>query len=177
MIGGRAGSVPSDDARSGRHLLIAESALTDTERLLRTYGRGQHEGIVYWGGLESTGVSAVLCAFAPDASTGRGFFRTEAEANARLVDELGRRSLTLVAQVHSHPGTWIDHSNGDDLGALVRFEGFWSVVVPSYAVAGMRPLAANGVHLFAGGQFMRLTDEAVGARVQVVPTSVDLRRQ
>lgn len=176
MIGSRRAPIPTDGMRTGPRLVIAEAVLAETERLLRTFGHGQHEGVVYWGGLEGSGVSAAVCAFAPSATTNYGSFRTDAEANGRLIEDLGRRSLRLVAQVHSHPGAWVDHSDGDDLGALVRFAGFWSLVVPSFAVAGMRPLTRCGVHVFADGQFRRLTEIAIEARVQVAPASVDLRR-
>lgn len=176
MMGGRKRPVPLDDGESGPCLWIPEAALLETERLLRTYGGAEdHEGIVYWGGVESPRGSVVVSAVGPEASTTWGSFRTDFEANTDLVNVLAQLELTLVGQVHSHPGEWVDHSDGDDSGAIVRFAGFWSLVVPHFASEGMRPVSTVGVHLFADGVFRRLTPRALSTRVRVLPTAVDLR--
>lgn len=178
MRGGRARPVPIDDRQVAPSLWIPEPLLLETERLLRSYGGEEdHEGIVYWGGIENPAGAVALTAVSPTASTTWGSFRTEAEANADLVVALAGLDLTLVAQVHSHPGDWVDHSDGDDTGALVRFAGFWSLVVPDFANAGMRPLYKIGVHLFGDGAFRRLGNQALKARVHVLPAAVDLRSE
>jgi len=178
MRGGHARPVPVDERRVGPGLWIAEGVLFETERLLRSYGGADdHEGIVYWGGIESPGGAIALTALSPTATTTWGSFRTEAEANADLVVSLAQLKLALVAQVHSHPGDWVDHSDGDDVGALVRFLGFWSLVVPNFARAGMQPLHRVGVHRFEDGVFQRLAIEAVAARVRVLPAALDLRKE
>jgi proteasome lid subunit RPN8/RPN11 len=171
--------VPINDQRRGQSLLLPESVVAATERLLRTYGADgdEHEGIVYLGGVEADDASVALIAFAPEAETTWGSFRTGSDANNRLVGALMERGLRLVGQVHSHPGGWTDHSDGDDAGALVRFEGYWSLVVPRYGREGMRLLTECGVHLFTAGAFARLTAAAVAARVRVLPAASDLRTE
>ena len=42
-------------------------------------------------------------------------------------------------------------------GALVKFAGYWSLVVPHFCGEGLRPLTRCGVHLFYQGRFARLT--------------------
>lgn len=175
-LDGRCMAVPVDSALKGAQLWVPDLVATSTERLLTSYGGGDdHEGIVFWGGLETPQGSVALIAFAPSAVTTYGSFRTDCRANVELMSGLAEHGLTLVAQVHSHPGDWVDHSDGDDTGALVRFDGFWSVVVPEYAHSGMQPLHRCGVHLFGGGRFLRLSTAAVMARVHVLPPEVDLR--
>lgn len=176
--GDRVAPIPMDDEQGGAVLHLPEPVVAETERLLRTYGGGEpHEGIVYLGGVEVGGQAVVLSALSPAAETTWGSFRTDLAANTEVVQALDRLRLVLVGQVHSHPGTWVDHSDGDDEGALVRFEGYWSLVVPVFAREGLCPLERCGVHRFQRGRFERLTVAALNARVQVVPPSVDLRRQ
>lgn len=174
--GGRTSPVPVDSEPTGPLLYLSVAAILETERLLRTYGGGDdHEGIVYLGGLEMMGGAIALTALSPRARTTRGSFTTDTDANTDVVIALGQLGLSLVGQVHSHPGAWVDHSDGDDDGALVRFEGYWSLVVPLFARDGMRPIERCGVHIFRSGCFRRLTASAVGARVRLVPSAVDLR--
>lgn len=178
MTCGRLLPILIDGRLGGPRLWIPEPVLSETERLLRSYGGTEdHEGIVYWGGVETPGGAVALTALSPTAATTWGSFQTEASANADVVLTLARHELSLVAQVHSHPGDWVGHSDGDDAGALVRFQGFWSLVVPQYARAGMLPLQSVGIHLFEDGAFRRLGWEAVAARVRVLPAMVDLRKE
>lgn len=177
-LGGRLCPVPVDSAVSGPQLFISDCVVAELDRLLPSYGDGDdHEGILYLGGLELPGVGAIVAvALAPEAKTSRGSFATDLMANTAVVTALGDLGLVLVGQIHSHPGEWVDHSDGDDDGALVRFEGYWSIVVPSFAARGVRPLSQCGVHVFTRGTFRRLTVEAVNKRVRVLPAALDLRR-
>jgi hypothetical protein len=170
---------PIDDALAGCSLTIPASVIGETERLLRTYGtEGEaHEGVVYLAGREHGGESVALCALSPVAVTSPGSFQTHSDANARVVQILGDLSLTLIGQVHSHPGLWVGHSVGDDEGALVRFAGYWSLIVPFFARDGMLPIDRCGVHLYQRGHFSQLSTSAVHHRIRVVPTSVDLRAE
>lgn len=175
--GGRECSIAIDDRANGRALVLTEPVVAAIEQQLPTYGgAADHEGVVYLGGLETHESSIALVAISPVAASTWGSFRTDLTANADVVNALSELGLVLVGQVHSHPGDWVDHSDGDDDGALVRFEGYWSLVVPSFAREGMRPLSKCGIHLFTNRAFRRLSAAAVRARVNIVPTCVDLRR-
>lgn len=175
--GGRLTPIPMDTSVTGRRLGLPETLVFEIDRLLRSYGAGElHEGVVYLAGVESPEQSVALLAMAPAATTTRGSFRTDLAANAAVVSTLAAQGLTLIGQAHSHPGEWVDHSAGDDEGALVRFQGYWSLVVPVFARRGILPLTQSGIHIYDQGRFARLTDAAVSARVRVIPQAVDLRR-
>ena len=162
---------------TGRRLLFPHEIVPKIAKLLRSYGGSEaHEGVVYVGGIETSEQSVALLAIAPVASTTRGSFRTYATANAAVVSTLAAQGLTVIGQVHSHPGDWVDHSDGDDEGAFVRFEGYWSLVVPTFARQGLLPFTRCGIHLYNQGHFARLTDAAVAARVRVIRPVIDLRR-
>jgi proteasome lid subunit RPN8/RPN11 len=88
---------------------------------------------------------------------------------------LAEASVELIGQVHSHPGRFIDHSDGDDDRAFMPYEGFISLVVPDHARSGMIPLSTCGVHIFEHGRFRRLSDAEVISSFHVVDAFVDLR--
>jgi hypothetical protein len=177
MYGGRLRPIPADTSVVGRRLLFAHAIVPGIAKILRSYGGDEaHEGVVYLGGVETVDQSVALLAIAPIATTSQGSFRTDLSANTAVVSTLATCGLTLIGQVHSHPGDWVDHSDGDDRGALVKFEGYWSVVVPTFAQQALLPLTGCGIHLYSHGRFARLTEAAVGARVRVIPQSIDLRR-
>jgi len=114
---------------------IAADVLDRTAAILRDSGdeRYSHEGVVYWAGRRVGSESFITTCIAPAAETTRGSFATRSSTNARVVMYLANAGLELIGQVHSHPGSFVDHSEGDDDRALMPYEGFYSVVVPEYA--------------------------------------------
>ena len=175
--GGRLTPIPLDRSVIGRRLLLPETLVREVDKLLRSYGDGEpHEGVVYLAGVETPEQSVALLAIAPTASTTWGSFRTDLNANAAVVSTLATHGLSLIGQVHSHPGEWVDHSESDDEGTLVRFQGYWSLVVPVFARRGILPLTQTGIHIYDQGRFARLADAAVSARVRMIPKAADLRR-
>lgn len=156
---------------------IVRELLDCTVRLLRQSGHDEaHEGVVYWAGRRAGSESFVTTCLAPPARTTPGSFETSSQTNARAIMYLATVGLELVGQVHSHPGTFVGHSLGDDERALMPYEGFLSVVVPSYARRGMLPLTTCGVHVFQDGVFRRLSDAEVAAHFHVLDQVADLRR-
>ena len=178
MPGGRSAPIPIDDDVGGAILLLSSSALSAAEILLRSF-RGEeeeeHEGILWLVGAEWPDKTLVLAVVAPAAFTTPGSFTTHANSNARLVEFLASQRLQLVGQIHSHPGRWVDHSEGDDAGALVRYEGYWSIVVPEYCSRGCSELSHLGIHRYSNRAFRRLTVRACEARVRVILPAFDHR--
>lgn len=158
-------------------VLITAGLIEATGRLLRQArtGRRRHEGIVYWAGLGVQQESIVTTCIAPRATTTPGSFRVSFEANATVVSALCQLELVLLAQIHSHPGSFVDHSCGDDLGAFMPFEGFLSIIVPDFCRRDPWPLTTCGVHQFAAGAFRRLTNPQIERTFRVLPSICDLR--
>lgn len=154
-------------------LLVPQAVLGETERLISS-GR-DHEQVVYWAGIETQGVSAVLTCIAPDAVTTYGSFDTTAASNAVVINWIAEQGLVHLAQLHCHPDHRVGHSRGDDRGALMPFEDFLSIVVPHYGHEGIGNFAACGVHRYEDGRFVRLPQPAVAGTLCVVPGSVDFR--
>jgi proteasome lid subunit RPN8/RPN11 len=66
-----------------------------------------------------------------------------------------RAGVYLVGQIHSHPGTWVDLSETDQLYGI-RMPGYLSVVAPHFARRPNIALAECGVHVFDRGAWRRL---------------------
>lgn len=93
--------------------------------------RRRHEGVAFLLG-RTDGVCAVgLTAVRPKATTGPGHFHVSSGEMARVIAYAMDLDLQIVAQVHTHP---VDafHSDGDEDGANIRYDGFISIVLPHY---------------------------------------------
>jgi hypothetical protein len=101
-----------------------------------------------------------------------GSFNVDAAANADVAIAACEHDLTLIAQVHSHPGKFVSHSYGDDEGAPFTFNGLFSIVVPNYGRDGMLPLDRCGIHFYRGS-FRQLTHQQVVSTFHLVPHVLD----
>lgn len=156
---------------------ICAGVLENTREVLVASGgpSEKHEGVAYWAGKRAGDNSIVTTCIAPEASTTDGSFQTSSRTNAQIIMCLAQEGLELLAQVHSHPGSWVDHSRGDDKMALMPYEGFFSIVVPNYGYDGMWPLTQCGIHRFTSNRFRRLSKDEVEKAFRVTPGVLDLR--
>ena len=138
---------------------------------------GSHEGVAYWAGTRAGDNVFVTTCIAPAARTTKGSFATSSRTNAQVIMYLASANLELIGQVHSHPGSFVGHSDGDDERALMPYDGFLSIIVPDYARHGMLPLTCCGVHVFEKSHFRRLQPTEIEARFRVAPELRDLRRR
>lgn len=107
-------------------------------------GRG-HEGVAYL--LGKTDGTTALCVqvVRPRATTGPGSFFVSSKDMARVIGHTTDLGLQVVGQVHSHPRDAF-HSDGDEDGANIRYDGFFSIVLPDY---GARLPNLSGVAVYA----------------------------
>lgn len=151
-------------------LLVPDAVVAASERLLRRWRK--RETVIYWVGDAQPDVAVVTSVIRPKQENTLGSFRVSSEANADIVVWLCARKLKLLAQLHTHPSSYVGHSDGDDLGASLAFHGFYSLVVPHYGRAGIRPLNQCGVHVFQNG-FVELPPVAAAKQIQIVPHVAD----
>lgn len=169
---------PKDEKR----YLISSKVIKDTERVLHDYAKKSppNEGFVYWAGMVSGNTIKATAVVAPNTESGFGRVATSHRDNFHVVNELSRLKLAEVAQVHSHPGYLVGHSEGDDTWAAFKFEGLLSLVVPNYCKDGMLPLEKCGVHRYENGGFARLSKKYVKKHFRLVDDNdskfVDLRK-
>jgi hypothetical protein len=131
------------------------------------------EAICYWAG-RSLGSLTILTTVVVPRATRQPYRVVVDEAAfgdaARIARSL---QLGLLAQVHSHPGQSVEHSDGDDRLVTLPFEGMLSVVVPNYARRRMS-LMDVGVHQFQDGRWASVTAHSVRAGVITVPLRLDI---
>lgn len=162
----------------GTVVQITESVISITQWYFTSLFRGRrsHEEVVYWAGVSPDyRTKLVTTIVTPKSENTRGSFRTSAGENARVIASLAKNGLVLLGQVHTHPGRYVDHSRGDSLGALMPYEGFFSIVVGNYCRFGMLPLHECGVYVFAGGEFAPVPKHCCDVHFPVVPSLINLR--
>ena len=158
-------------------VFLTKAQLDETARLLASFAPpgDEHEGIVYWFGLELGERAVVTTLVVPDADTSYGSVRTSPEANAEAVALTIGTPLVLLGQAHSHPSEWVEHSGVDDRDTFAQWTGAISVVVPWYGGRGMR-IESCGVHRHIGGRYEWIPAERVCEHLQVLDARVDLRK-
>jgi len=161
--------------------IVDRDVIEFTEKILLDYGQKKpsNEGLVYWCGKKDKSRIYINSVIAPKADSYESRVSTNYESNARFVRELSKNKIIQIGQVHSHPGEWVGHSQGDDEWAAFKVKGLLSIVVPSYAEAGMLPLHKCGIHRFDDNKFIRLSDKYVKKRFKIVNNAshilIDLR--
>ena len=160
------------------HFILEKSA-----KYLQKLGERGHESLLFWAGIEigSSGF-VTTCIYPPRVSVPSISFHPfppihplhsqtlslpvpstymSLEDGARMISEMRKRGLYLIAQIHSHPGSAF-HSAIDDTHAFALYEGFLSIVVPNFGKEGMDPLSKCAIYRCeADGKFRRLTEEEI----------------
>jgi hypothetical protein len=109
-------------------LRLPADALTATIDLLCRAGR-RESGLFWYGPRDSAGNGSVAYVVAPRQRMTWGNYAVSAQALAEIVHRLPGDWKPL-AQVHSHPGPRVEHSNYDD--RMVSSRRALSLVFPSY---------------------------------------------
>lgn len=164
---------PTDHKASGfPKLIIPRDICEHTIRGLQSHSPDNevHEGVVYWAGhtLDVVNAKIVTTCLVPDAETSSGSFHIPPAADAKVVHQIHENSLSGIGLVHSHPSGWTSHSPGDDQGAGLVFDGFYSVIVPNYGDDGMLPIERCGIHRYENNQFHELDDSTISEQFEVM---------
>ncbi len=158
------------------HYFVDRKVIDFTEDILLGYRKRKpsHEGLVYWCGKRDGKKVYVNSVIAPKTISSPGRVSTTYESNAKFVRLLSKNKIVQIAQVHSHPSTWVGHSDGDNKFAAFKVKGLLSIVVPSYGKDGMLPFQECGMHLFTGKKFIKLSNQYVKKRFKIIEKSYQL---
>jgi hypothetical protein len=117
----------------------------------------------------ATTVTLPNAAMHPRYFTVSGGAMSEAGRHFRL---FGMRRL---AQVHTHPGLDVNHSQFDDENAYSQLDGSVSIVMPHHA--HRRPALADcAVHVRDASGWRRLEIEEIEHFIRMIPGCLDFRR-
>lgn len=142
-----------------RRCVVAESVVCGLQRTFADAAARRVEGVAYFLG-QTDGMTSCLLAVVPvGAQATFGSFAVASSEIGRVVELADGLGLQIVGQIHSHP-TLAYHSEGDDAGAQIRFDGYVSIVVPNYG--RQLPSLEDAVsYMYAEelGQFVALADD------------------
>jgi proteasome lid subunit RPN8/RPN11 len=142
-----------------RCLIMTEaSVLAMRECIAEEILRG-HEGIAYLFGQTNGATTVVVGAMRPEARTTVGSFSVTSIAMAAVVRAATDAGLQVIGQIHTHPGDAY-HSDGDEDGARIVYDGYVSIVVPEY---GRRLPSLDGaaIYFYRSEAFSELNTRAI----------------
>jgi proteasome lid subunit RPN8/RPN11 len=142
-----------------RRLIMTEaSVLAMRDSMAPEIARG-HEGIAYLLGQTNGATTIVVGAIRPESQTSSGSFNVSSVAMARVVRKATDSGLHVIGQIHSHPGQAY-HSDGDEDGARITYDGYVSIVVPDYG-RRLPSLAGAAIYFYRTEVFSELDGKAV----------------
>lgn len=136
---------------------IPRDLFKNSVRVLRRRGQRKQEGLVLWAGATTQNAEeAYLVSYiVPKRGHWDGGVRLDSQFLLKLSEELEKRDLLLLAQVHTHPGDF-GHSLGDEKRAVSYRVGFISIVVPCFAVKNIQNLSECYIYEYEGNWKWRL---------------------
>lgn len=143
-------------------LSLPVNALAATlQSLQRT---GPRESAVFWYGNRHEGQALVRAVITPAQTSARGNYQVSAAAMSAMVEVLDD-DMKPLAQIHSHPGKWVEHSRYDDL--MASSKKALSIVFPFYGHWSQRWPVGVGVHEWQRDYWHLLGDAAAGRRIRL----------
>jgi hypothetical protein len=143
--------------------VVPRTVVEDTDTQLRAAGVSHCECFVLWSGVRENQTFRIRTRHVPRQTAYRlseGLcVRVEGDELHRLNVWLFENHEELAVQVHSHP-TEAYHSDTDDTYPIVTMRGGLSVVVPDFALAGLRGKGVASYRLGMSGWDELSVDEA-----------------
>lgn len=153
-------------------LLVPELIWEQTLDIFEPFSRSDLEAGCIWYGRRGDEFNVVSMIGVPKQVNNPRNFHIDADSLAELTETIGETGLTVVAQVHIHPGIRVEHSPYDD--EMIVSRRIHSLVIPYY---GKRPCEISdvGVHLFGEGRWVLLESAEAVETVRIIPSVVDMR--
>jgi hypothetical protein len=131
-----------------------------TLAILRSCGSGRRECMAYW--TAPPGIHDVARVVHPRHSATYASIAVDGDWATAFFDGLPSLGERTVAQIHTHPGAFVRHSDTDDEHVLVPVAGFVSIVVPrfgrdGFGGAGIWALGTDGSWFDARGTVSWMT--------------------
>ena len=145
-------------------LRVPIQALTATLKLLEAAG-SRECGVFWYGPREDAYTGTVAYVVAPRQRMDRGNYYVSADALTEIVYRLPGDWKPL-AQIHSHPGTYVEHSTYDD--RMMSSRRALSLVFPSYGRNTETFPTGIGVHEWQDDYWHLLEADAACRRVVLV---------
>ncbi len=139
-----------------------------TDMALQGIRDGGHEALVFWAGLQANEKTVFTTVLRPSTEN----FNQKVTVSEK---EVGRSSklarsygLSLLGQVHSHPGFDARHSEGDDHMITMPYENMLSIVVPNFGI-GFKDIFGAKIHQFQNGRWVLCSLSSIKNNISIVP--------
>jgi hypothetical protein len=139
---------------------------------LRNVGMKRFEGVALWAGIRN-GVSSfkVTTTIIPKQSAynhDQGLLYTvDGDELYKINMWLYENKLTLISQIHSHPGAAY-HSDTDDAFPIVAVNGGLSIVIPDFGLGEISKDDWAVYRLYPKRGWLRLPDQEVNGLIHVI---------
>jgi proteasome lid subunit RPN8/RPN11 len=165
------GSAGTTDMLGVREIRVPRDVVEAIQQHLREAGSTQREGVAFWAGRLAADVFEVHAALVPAqiqtrSEEGVGVMITGDEL-FRMNVWLHKNGMTLVAQLHSHPGEAY-HSDTDNDYSIVTQAGSISIVVPDFAHGPFSLDSAAVYRLDARGAWSELDAAAAKTLIKIL---------
>lgn len=172
-------TTPEGDSPIGtvltRRLLVSRAVLRRTHEYFLPYWSAGVETACFWFGVDAGRLQVVTTVAVPKLHQTGGNYSVEMTSLRRLATEMRTNSLTNLAQLHTHPSDWVDHSSYDDERAYSTREGALSLVWADYGSRLGHDLSGIGVHERRGADWVRLSEAEAEGRIRLVDDLADFR--
>lgn len=163
---------------NGSSLDVTVAAVDLTYQLFASYAKRRVEAGCFWYGERDGNRATVRAVVVPPQKNHRGHYAVSASAMSLVSEATLPRGWKNLAQLHTHPGEWVEHSSYDDQHANSRRA--LSLVLPYYGAQRSAWPDAVGVHECQGGYWHMLSPESAKHRVVTIRNDsavelVDLR--
>jgi len=159
-------------------LYVSETVLNKTLFLLRTFrdaAGNPHEGIAYWAGVRYKDSLAAMTCVIPDCETGPDFVKVTPMANTVVLEKMGDLGLSLVAQLHTHPGPDTRIDDVDIFYSWKPANSFFYIILPQYGRQKDCFPEACSFYYYMGGRFYRLSGSWLEHNLRIVPSTIELQ--
>lgn len=155
-----------------RHIRVPGAVADEVQQWLRLAGQQSCEGVGFWAGTQEDETFDVRAAYIPRQLAGRSddgvMVMIPGDELFRMNVWLHQQRLTLIAQVHSHPGRAYHSETDDDFAVMSRVGGL-SIVVPDYARRPFSLAFAAVYRLREMGRWVPLRAREVAALIVITP--------
>lgn len=160
-------------------LSLPQRALDATVGTLRQY-RKLEAGCFWYGTRDNSENGLVKAVVVPFQLNRWGNYHVPSQSISAMSAATRTFGWVCLAQVHSHPGSFVEHSAYDDENT--SSQRILSVVIPNYGKWRFRWPKAVGVHEWQNGYWHMLPDKDAAFRIRVEAgagevTFIDLRNE
>ena len=156
-------------------MIILSQLILDTLLDEFRWPRSAVERVAYIDGVACEDLQIATTVTLPNAAMYPQYFTVSGWAMSEAGRHFRPLGMQRLAQVHTHPGQDVNHSQFDDENAYSQLDGSVSIVMPHHA--RRRPALADcAVHVRDASRWRRLEIEEIEHFIRMIPGCLDFRR-